>query len=329
MGKSFKKSALLFLVLWSAAGFADFDAKMAKAAALFKSSYKGEFVSAKYKVAYRVFFDSKKTRSIVIFPGFGEASQKYQELAYDFYQRGYNVFILNHRGMGESQRLVATNSQIIHIDDAKLYISDAVRFLEEVVAPKTGENPVYLYGHSAGGLYGAQVMARKPAFFQKAVLDAPMFEMNLKGYSRTAAWIVGQFHWSTSYAPGSKDYDPKVQFSDQTAMASENRWKYMNATFQKDASLRVGGPSAGWVLAMMAVTSAAKIEALARQIPTPTLVFRAGVDTYVMDAGQDVFVRNAADAQLRTFSKAWHEIHQDVDSVRDEALDAIFEFFED
>jgi lysophospholipase len=319
---------------WGFVGSADtlsaseFSAKLTDARSFFATGNQGSFIAGGKKVAYRVFRKPTNERNMVIFPGYGEGPAKYTETIYDFSQRGYNVFFLSHRGMGESQRMLA-NPQIIHIDDATQYFSDAVYFLDTVVKPQTEGQPVYLFTHSAGGLIGANAMARRPDFFTKAVLSAPLFELNLHGYSRTSAYLIGQFRSATSYAPGFSDYDPfKATFGEQTATSSPQRWKVTNQMYRNNPSLLVGGPSTGWIMAILAETTTAKITALAKRVRTPVLVLQAGDDTYVMPGGQDVFVKNAADATLIQFPHSRHEIHQERDVIRARAFVALFDFLE-
>jgi lysophospholipase len=307
----------------------ELSSKWKDATDFFNAGETGSFTRSGAKVAYRIFQKPSNHRALVMLPGYGEAPQKYIETIYDFAQRGYNVFFISHRGMGESQRLLA-NPQIIHIDDAGKYYSDADYFVDHVVAPRVEKQPVYLFTHSAGGLIGAHLLASRRYFFTKAVLSAPMFAINLHGYSRTTVWMAARLCTSTGYAPGFADTDPaQATFAKQTAVGSPARWAALHRMFIANPRFAVGGPSAGWILAMLAETAPAKIQALARRVTTPVLVFQAGDDTYVMPNGQDTFVKNAADATLILFPRARHEIHQEGDAVRNRALKALFEFYEE
>ncbi len=308
---------------------AEFSTKLSDAKAFFATGTKDSFLAGGKSVVYRVFQKPANKRSLVIFPGYGEGPLKYVETIYDFSLRGYNIFFLSHRGMGESQRLLA-NPQMVHIDDATKYYGDAVYFLDKIVAPLTTDQPVYLFTHSAGGLIGAHALALRPKFFAKAVLSAPMFEVNLHGYTRASAYIVGNLRSSTSYAPGFADFDARrATFAGQTATNSRGRWAVINQMYLDHPELTVGGPSTAWIMSVLAETAAEKILALAKRVQTPVLVLQAGDDTYVMPAGQDLFVKNAADATLIQFPRSRHEIHQERDTIRTRAFKALFEFLED
>jgi lysophospholipase len=309
-------------------GFTEHSGKWARSARAFHAGEYGTFPAGKGKVVYRIFTRTENTRNIVLFPGFGEAPQKYIELITDFLDRGYNVFALSHRGMGESTRLLK-NRQIIHIENPKDYYDDADYFLRKVVAPRTEGQPVYLFSHSAGGLIAAHALANNPGFFDKAVLSAPMLDINLGGYSRFTAWLIAQTRSTESYAPGSEDWSPfRATFEKQTATGSMMRWWFLNQMFRRNRDLWVGGPSTGWVMAMLGETEPAKMEALAKRVTTPVLVFQAGDDTYVLPEAQALFVKHAPKAKLVCFPTARHEIHQERSFIRHQATDALFQFFE-
>lgn len=64
------------------------------------------------KLYYEKFIVKKPKANIVICHGFGEFTEKYNELIYYFIKENYSVFILEHRGHGRSQRLGMDNYQI-------------------------------------------------------------------------------------------------------------------------------------------------------------------------------------------------------------------------
>ncbi|MGO8654096.1 alpha/beta fold hydrolase, partial [Rhizobium ruizarguesonis] len=45
----------------------------------------------------------------MISSGYGESFFKYREIVYDLWQEGYQVYILDHRGQGFSERLIRPN----------------------------------------------------------------------------------------------------------------------------------------------------------------------------------------------------------------------------
>ncbi len=309
-------------------GAREFQQKWKTATDLFAAGEIGHFQAGGFKLVYRVFSHPSHRRNVVVFPGFGESPSKYIELIHQFYARGYNVFILSHRGMGESQRLLK-NPQIIHIEDTAVYSHDAGYFLQAIVKPRLGGDPVYLYAHSTGGLIAAHVLAENPDYFAKAVLNAPLFELNTKGYAHWLIHLMTSVYSPTSYAPGYSDWDPhKATFAGQTATGSIMRWWVSNQIYRQNPALSSGGPSVAWLKAVLRATTPQAIRAVAKKITTPVLLFQAGDDTYVLPQGHKIFVDHCPGAKLQLFPTARHEIHNERDFIRERAFQLLWDFFE-
>ena len=75
----------------------------------FAAQYPLQYLNGKNgcRLAYRHFTHHPTARELVIMVnGRAENILKWTELAYDFYQQGYDVLIFDHRGQGYSQRLL-------------------------------------------------------------------------------------------------------------------------------------------------------------------------------------------------------------------------------
>ena len=86
----------------------------------------------KIRINYATFIHNEVQESIVLVTGRTESYLKYQELAFDLYHQGYNVYIIDHRGQGLSQRLLKDNHKgyVKIFDD---YAHDLKQFIDEVV----------------------------------------------------------------------------------------------------------------------------------------------------------------------------------------------------
>ena len=56
---------------------------------------------------------------------------KWTELAYDFYQQGYDVLLFDHRGQGYSQRIIPQKG---HLDEFRFYTDDMAKIIEKATA---------------------------------------------------------------------------------------------------------------------------------------------------------------------------------------------------
>lgn len=52
---------------------------------------------------YYILHNSNRKGSVVILPGRTEPALKYIEVAFDLYNQNFDVYLLDHRGQGESQ----------------------------------------------------------------------------------------------------------------------------------------------------------------------------------------------------------------------------------
>ena len=72
------------------------------------------------KLAYRhlVQPESAVRKLMILVNGRAENMLKWTELAYDFYQQGYDVLLFDHRGQGYSQRIIPQKG---HLDEFRFY----------------------------------------------------------------------------------------------------------------------------------------------------------------------------------------------------------------
>ena len=81
---------------------------------------------------------------------------------------GYTVVGFDHRGFGQSE------GEDILIEDFAIMVKDTMFYYEEMVKPQLGSLiPVYMYGHSMGGLVGCLTAALHPLPWAGLILLAP------------------------------------------------------------------------------------------------------------------------------------------------------------
>ena len=82
------------------------------------------------KLAYRhlVQPESAVRKLMILVNGRAENMLKWTELAYDFYQQGYDVLLFDHRGQGYSQRIIPQKG---HLDEFRFYIDDMAKIIEK------------------------------------------------------------------------------------------------------------------------------------------------------------------------------------------------------
>ena len=78
------------------------------------------------KLAYRhlVQPESAVRKLMILVNGRAENMLKWTELAYDFYQQGYDVLLFDHRGQGYSQHIIPQKG---HLDEFRFYTDDMAK----------------------------------------------------------------------------------------------------------------------------------------------------------------------------------------------------------
>jgi lysophospholipase len=231
-------------------------------------------------------------KSLVLVPGRTEPAIKYAELIYDLKDAGFNIFIMDHQGQGESQRLLKDTHKG-HVVYFNNYVKDLEQFIKDVVTIKN-DHPLYLIAHSMGGAISTRYMSSHPGVIHKAVLVAPMFKLNTDPYTEAIARIYSKFLILTGkgsdYAPNRGPYIP-----------TENTFEKNDVTHSEERFDRL-------------------------RVETPILLFQAGSDLVVEPSRQNSFCRNGL-CEIIPFPGAYHEILMEKDSIRNEAMKEINSFF--
>ncbi len=280
------------------------------------------------KLNYFSFVRSRNTKTIVLLPGRTEPAIKYAEFIYDMRAQRTNIYILDHQGQGASERLL-TDSQKGYVEHFVDYARDLSGWLDEVVVPETEGQDRYLVAHSMGGTIGTLYLAYGKPLFKKAVLSCPMMEINTRPYKENIGRLLtnilvlaGQ---GKKYAPDRGPYIPADDtFEKNEVTHSEPRFNMAKALFTTMPSLALGGPTSRWVAQSLKTTK--KIDTLAEKIKIPVLMFQSGLDLIVQPERQNTFCEKNSKCKKIHFANAHHEILQETDDLRDQAIEEIKTF---
>ncbi len=105
--------------------------------------------------------------ALIIVHGLGEHSGRYMNLVNKIVPDGVTVYAFDHRGHGRSaQKMVA------HVNKWNEYRQDVHAFVQ-MVAGKEADSPLFLMGHSMGGLIVANYLLRHTDKVRGAIISAP------------------------------------------------------------------------------------------------------------------------------------------------------------
>ncbi len=282
------------------------------------------------KLYYEKFIVKNPKANIVICHGFGEFTEKYNELIYYFIKESYSVFILEHRGHGRSQRLGKDNYQI-NVEKFDYYIEDFKRFIDEIVIPGSRNKKLLLFAHSMGGCIGTVFLEKYNSYFNAAVLSSPMHGINTGKTPKILASIVSRgmklCGKGNSYLPGQKPYtEKKASYSRSTSC--KERYQYLLEKINQNDNYHSGGSSALWYIESLKATKELIRRKNASKIMVPILLFQAEHDTHVIPQAQNRFAAYAKNCKVVYMKGSKHESYFERDEIAFSFLDRVLSFYD-
>lgn len=279
--------------------------------------------------AYHIPEEAKAT--IVIVTGRTEAIAKYQELFYEFGRLGYAVLGYDHRGQGQSARLLE-DAQIGHVELFADYVED-LHLIQSKFSVLLPERKVLL-AHSMGGAVASAYLAKYPGVFKAAALSAPMHAPNteLVFGAKDGCYLQQALGWTCPdcYAGFAGSPYQDSAFAGNIYSHSEVRYQRFRLLFREQPELQLGGPSWQWL--GQACDIAEQMPDIAAQIKVPVKIVQAGADVAVRSEAQVLFCKNlgsyCADGAVFRIEGAHHEILFEADPYRMPALTDILRFYQ-
>lgn len=286
---------------------------------------------------------STQNKCLVISSGRSEAYLKYKELSFDLFNLGFDVFLIDHRGQGLSERALK-NPHKGYVESFQYYVDDLAIFIGNVVSQHcTFDGKIhkpYLLAHSMGGAIAARYLQDHPDSIQAAVLSSPMLGFNGGGIPEfiaraliNAGTLFNQwFGNSPWYFLGHDDY-AQNEFSGNSLMHSPLRYQQFRQLYQATPTIQLGGITIKWLTESIAALET--IFSRVDDITTPTLVIQSGADKIVSNQAQNDFCQQLHQAQPQScpegkplvIKEAYHELFFESDIYRQQALTATIKWF--
>lgn len=269
--------------------------------------------------------------TVVLLPGRNEYIEKYLETAGDLARRGYGSAIVDWRGQGGSDRLLRDRDRgyVVDFDD---YVRDLDRFFEHVVLPDC-RGPYYVLAHSTGVLIALLAAPSLANRVRRMVLLAPL--LGLPTTPRIALWVrrLASFLYMIGlgkmYMPGRRGRDKLPAFSPASLSSDRERFARNRATVVQRQELAVNGPTVAWTRAMFQAIDRVTDPAFMAALHIPLLFLAAGADRVVSGQAIENYASRLRSASLLTIDGARHELLQEADIYREQALAAFFAFIDD
>ena len=151
--------------------------------------------------------DGPRRAAVALVHGYAEHSGRYDHIAATFAEVGVATYAFDLRGHGQSE------GRRVYVDDFNRYLDDLGLFLDKVRAHSPG--PLFLFGHSMGGLISLAFVLNRHPELQGLLLSAPALQVNpdlapiLRRFARLLGWVAPTL--PTVRSPqGAISRDPKV-----------------------------------------------------------------------------------------------------------------------
>lgn len=235
---------------------------------------------------------------IVLMHGLGEHSGRYSHVIRFFNKRGLSVRAYDHRGHGRSGGARGdVPGDATMLQDAKIVVDDfAQRFTRH------GAAPLFLFGHSMGGLIAARFAASRLSPLRGLILSSPALALPMSSGQKTLAKILLMLAPGVRVSNGLKtqylSHDPQVETT------------YLNDPLVHSKI------SARLLSSMLAAIDFSQSHAA--DLAIPALLVVAGDDHLVDARGSDRFFNSLPPGigAMHRYDCFYHEIFNEVDAHR-------------
>ncbi|MBR2476692.1 MAG: alpha/beta hydrolase [Clostridia bacterium] len=288
----------------------------------------GYFTSFDGQQMYYEFFRvAKPQANIVLVHGYTEFAKKYYELVWYFMSMGYNVFLYDVRGHGNSYRL-SDDMQMTHVDKYEDYVEDLDAFIKQIVITNGDDAPVYLFGHSMGGAIAQMYISTKENPVSKTVLSAPMvypYTPPLPGFvlKKLIAREAKKFGWDARFK-FSSEFNPEAELEKSNDL-SYTRFRYNLDTRINNVKYRNSYGSNRWTYETLCVAKKILNKKAISNVKCDVLIIIAGKDTAVNPKYQKKLAKKLG-CECKIFANSKHSLYTLPDNQLSGYVDALIEF---
>jgi lysophospholipase len=269
---------------------------------------------------------------VVIVSGFTEFAEVYFETANDFLADGYDVYIMDWRGAGGSDRYPgkADRSSSLGFNHDE---NDLEQFLNLVVRQQHAKRPIFLVAQSIGSHIALRCLHDHHGVITAAALSAP--PLDLVG-TQAPPWAVSFYSWLMCRN------DRANEFTDK-----QGDWKYMAPHVSKMSShshdpvrvrleeawcvinpaLSSGGATWKWLWHFQQSCDLLNSHGYAEEIKTPVLIGCALADRVANPKLDANYAKQIANSETYTGVDARHDLFLEDDAHRAPWMKAIIAFF--
>ncbi|MBA2243845.1 MAG: alpha/beta hydrolase [Gemmatimonadetes bacterium] len=266
------------------------DAEAGTRAASAEARREGYFAgSGGVRLYYQAWEAAQPRAALLLLHGQGEHSGRYSALAGDLLPRGISVYAMDHRGHGRSEGRRGHARRFGEI------LEDVDRFRDLVAAQLSAQPPLFLLGHSFGGLVALRYLQEHPeAPLRGAILSSPLLGL---AFTPPA--------WKTALGRVLTRLLPTLRLSNEVNAAHISRDSQVVERYREDPLVH------SWLTPRMYTEILAAMRQALEQgdrLRLPLLFLVAGDDRIVAAQTTAAFARELeGEVELRVFEGFYHE----------------------
>ncbi|MEI8298734.1 MAG: alpha/beta hydrolase [Pseudomonadota bacterium] len=267
---------------------------------------------------------------VVLVTGFSESIEKYYETLHDLHRPGTDLWVLDWRGQGGSDRLLAgAERERGYSTGFDADVDDLTRFIGNVVRPAVGI-PTVLVSHSMGGVIALRYLEEHPGGVSAAIFSAPALSVGAeRGWRRALehayVWLGAHLGFASAYLTDQHDW---LEATDTADGLSHDRLRggLQKRWFAANPALRVGGVTFGWMEALYDSADVAMDTRRLAQVTTPVLFGVPLADPIANPATSLAVCAQLHSCRAWRADGAWHELFVESDRWRSPWIDAVVGF---
>jgi alpha-beta hydrolase superfamily lysophospholipase len=237
--------------------------------------------------------DAPPRASLIIVHGLSEHSDRYMNLVNALVPEGIAVYAFDHRGHGRS-----TKNLVAHVNDWSEYRGD-VRAFVELVTEQENKIPLFILGHSMGGLITANYVLHHPQGLSGVILSAPpLGDVGVPLWLRLLGRLVSVVK-------------PDAVFKSGLELSGISRDSDVIEAYNNDPLIH-GKITARWSVEFFKAIEWTRDHAV--EFPLPLLIIHGDADQLVPIAGSRAFFDKIqqGDKSYITYEGGYHESLNDI-----------------
>lgn len=279
------------------------------------------------KIRYAIFkCDAPVAKgTVVLLQGRNESIEKYAETISELTARGLWVATFDWRGQAGSERLLRTPRRG-HVRRFSDYERDLTIFLDKIVLPDT-RLPFFMLAHSMGALIALSQAPLLASRIDRLAILAPFVALGGQklGHGAISCLAAAFSFCGLGFLPLMRDKG-SLPFSENPLTSDPRRFARNKALTDTHPELALGPPTARWLhetfKAIKRITSREHLT----QIRVPTIILAPTRDQLVPHLAVENLARNFRAGHMIPIDGARHELLQEADYYRAQAIAAIEAF---